>query len=609
MTAGREGTGQMREGQDSVEFAAVYLQALRLHNFRGLEECTVEFEPDLTVLVGRNNSGKSRILRAIAVALGARAAERDDLTMNGPKVATIDVILAPAMGNQGGEVFDVRAARRLDSVQTLSEDPVRERFAWRTTIGLSQEGLGVRSDRALLVFDQTSRSWQQPQNVTSLSVDQRSLIAADLVETGRDLVEELDRRGSPIRRILDDLDIASDRRTELEDGLRELGGEIITSSGSLAALQVAFESLSRSVDTMGSPSLQPLPIRLGELARSVSIDLDTGNGGLPVRVHGAGARSLTSMQVQGVLYDRRLGRDGPALRPHPISLIEEPEAHLHPQAQFELPMLLDHIQGQVIVSTHSTHFVSVVDPRSIRLLRRSGASTTVVDLRPAESDDGSAPRGRRPSMHVEEMEKLRRLVERPFGELLFASAVVIGDGATERALLPPLVRNALGNRAHGICIVDPGSMNSDHAVAVVKFANLIGIPWVVFCDSDASGVTAARRLVKDHGSGDDSRVIWVPSEPVDGGKSGSATERMFFDFDPELCAAACATIGFEPREFDLLAFMVANKGVIGRLLAVELLARFPWPSDPQKTEAQWPLPLCKLIAKLDEVLPDRSVHL
>ena len=231
----------------------------------------------------------------------------------------------------------------------------------------------MRSDRALLVFDQTSRSWQQPQNVTSLSVDQRSLIAADLVETGRDLVEELDRRGSPIRRILDDLDIAAGRRTELEDGLRELGGEIITSSGSLAALQVAFESLSRSVDTMGLPSLQPLPIRLEELARSVSIDLDTGNGGLPVRFHGAGARSLTSMQVQGVLYDRRLGRDGPALRPHPISLIEEPEAHLHPQAQFELPMLLDHIQGQVIVSTHSTHFVSVVDPRSIRLLRRSGA--------------------------------------------------------------------------------------------------------------------------------------------------------------------------------------------------------------------------------------------
>ena len=373
-------------------------------------------------------------------------------------------------------MFDVRAARRLDSVQTLSEDPVRERFAWRTTIGLSQEGLGVRSDRALLVFDQTSRIWQQPQNVTSLSADQRSLIAADLVETGRDLVEELDRRGSPIRRILDDLDIASDRRTELEDGLRELGGEIITSSGSLAALQVAFESLSRSVDTMGLPSLQPLPIRLEELARSVSIDLDTGNGGLPVRFHGAGARSLTSMQVQGVLYDRRLGRDGPALRPHPISLIEEPEAHLHPQAQFELPMLLDHIQGQVIVSTHSTHFVSVVDPRSIRLLRRSGTSTTVVDLRPAEADDGSAPRGRRPSMHVEEMEKLRRLVERPFGELLFASAVVIGDGATERALLPPLSPQCPRESRHTTSVLSiPEAWIGDHAVAVVKCANLIGI--------------------------------------------------------------------------------------------------------------------------------------
>ena len=40
-------------------------------------------------------------------------------------------------------------------------------------------------------------------------------------------------------------------------------------------------------------------------------------------------------QVQGILYDRLLGADGGSLRPHPVTLVAEPEAHLHPQAASE----------------------------------------------------------------------------------------------------------------------------------------------------------------------------------------------------------------------------------------------------------------------------------
>ena len=50
------------------------------------------------------------------------------------------------------------------------------------------------------------------------------------------------------------------------------------------------------------------------------------------------------------------------------------------------------------------------------------------------------------------MEKLKRLAERPFGDLLFASAIVVGDGATERAFLPVVLHEALGPLAHGISV-------------------------------------------------------------------------------------------------------------------------------------------------------------
>ncbi len=54
----------------NAEHAALYVAEMTVRGFRGLGECKIEFEPDLTLLVGRNNSGKSRILRALAVGLG-----------------------------------------------------------------------------------------------------------------------------------------------------------------------------------------------------------------------------------------------------------------------------------------------------------------------------------------------------------------------------------------------------------------------------------------------------------------------------------------------------------------------------------------------------------
>ena len=111
---------------------------------------------------------------------------------------------------------------------------------------------------------------------------------------------------------------------------------------------------------------------------------------------------------------------------------------------------------------------------------------------PAESSDHDARRTKRREFYATEMEKLTRLVERPFGELLFARAVVIGDGATERAFLPPVLREALGPLAHGVSVIDSAGMNADIVRAVIKFARHVTIPLVVFADGDGAG----RRIVQ-----------------------------------------------------------------------------------------------------------------
>lgn len=595
-------------------FAQLYVQKVTIRSFRGIKNCCLELEPDLTILVGRNNAGKSRILRALHIAIAGAQVDRDDLTVGGPSKAEIDVVLAPraSSGSGGEEVFDDPIARRLQDTQAISDDPPRERFAWRTTIsGGSREGFGVSANRTVLTFDRDKSEWSQSEHLTLLNADQASIVAADLAHTGRDLAEEVGKRGSAIRRVLDDLEIEDGKRIQLEDALGDLGKEIASSSQSLAALLEALNQVQDSIDSMGKPSLKPLPVRLEELARSVSIELDSGSGDLPVRFHGSGARSLASLQIQGVLYDRRLGRDGPSLRPHPVSLIEEPEAHLHPQAQFELATLLGSIQGQVIVSTHSSHLASVVEPESIRILRDADGQTTVVDFKPLPEGTPGALRARRPAFNAEEMERLRRQIERPFGELLFASIVVMGDGATERAMLPRLFRSALRGRAHGICVVDPESLASPFAIAVAKFSELVGIPWFLFSDSDEAGHRDAKGLVAAHGQEDEGRITWVHTNAngLDvGGEAGDmATESLFLDFDPDLCLETCKELGYtEGRDQNLLVFMKGKKGTLGASLAKALIAKHPWTETRDEAHWRWPAPIHRLIHKLDDILPGKT---
>jgi predicted ATP-dependent endonuclease of OLD family len=279
-----------------------------------------------------------------------------------------------------------------------------------------------------------------------------------------------------------------------------------------------------------------------------------------------------------------------------VTLVEEPEAHLHPQACLEIAELLGGVTGQLVASTHSAHLVTSVEPRAIRLLRTDAKATTVVDLGPGKDEGRHVPRALRPSMHASEMEKLKRQVERPFGELLFASAIVIGDGATERAFLPIALRHALGGtRSHGVCVIDPGSMSTPLAIAAVKFANLVGIPWLLFADDDDEGRKAAADLVKEQGAGDTDVIVAVSVRGT-AARAGSATEKMMLAFDDSLCRDAC----FEMRpdldgSKETLLLLRDLKGVVGSSLGRLLIERHP-------DRTCWPSALCELVDKLDKRL-------
>ena len=48
-----------------------YLREITLHNYRRFEDHTFRFDKNMNLLIGRNASGKTTVLEAVNVALGA----------------------------------------------------------------------------------------------------------------------------------------------------------------------------------------------------------------------------------------------------------------------------------------------------------------------------------------------------------------------------------------------------------------------------------------------------------------------------------------------------------------------------------------------------------
>jgi len=55
------------------------LTGLHMSNFRGTREMKISFEPDLTVIVGRNGAGKTSILDALAMTIGLALSRFEEL--------------------------------------------------------------------------------------------------------------------------------------------------------------------------------------------------------------------------------------------------------------------------------------------------------------------------------------------------------------------------------------------------------------------------------------------------------------------------------------------------------------------------------------------------
>ena len=551
----------------SSPIADLRINEVHVSNFRNIVDVRIPLESGATFLVGENNAGKSSFLLAIATACGFHRATRDDLHQNDQGTsteATIDLIIRSA----GAEFIDA-VAQRLNGNYGNGPEP-GEWTAIRTRLVESRESSFLSTRRNYLSWDASTRTWIGTTRAPSFQV--LELLAAHLVEASRDLSVDVLSRTSDWGRVLADLGVSEADRRGLETSLSNLGCLLQDASPTFGRLATELLKMKDTQSDVEEVQLRPLPGRIEDLARSVDIVVGAGSGrpALPIRLQGLGSRSLAALRVFHALCELRVGADQ-GVRPQLITLLEEPEAHLHPQAQVALYRFIQDLPGQVVVATHSSVLIGEADLAAVRILRSTEEGTTVHKL---ERDT------------AKKLAVFRRYISRPLGELFFARMVVLVDGAAERITLPVLLGPLLGRdiAGVGVTILDMEGQSKEWVRKVVDGLDALGgVPWIVFADNDSDGLGAIEGCVGSDGillSASHMQVV------VSGNKQ---LEQLLLDagYGPEIESVANEYAprlppdpnSGQPRlppygpsvEAEYMAFLKNSKGWAGELIAREAM--------------------------------------
>jgi putative ATP-dependent endonuclease of OLD family len=220
------------------------------------------------------------------------------------------------------------------------------------------------------------------------------------------------------------------------------GAEEAINTQYLTSLSLTGDSLRGKIDIAEGGTDR---MRLRQILERLELGLLEATSGDARGRYGLGSNNLLYMACELLL----LGREPNGL---PLLLIEEPEAHLHPQRQLRLMEFLEQAATgkvkdtkcpvQVILSTHSPNLASKIPLENIVLLEGGRAFPLARGQTKLETGD---------------YRFLERFLDVTKANLFFAHGVIVVEGDAEAILLPVLAK-LLGTdlTEHGVSIINVG---------------------------------------------------------------------------------------------------------------------------------------------------------
>lgn len=460
---------------------SILIKTVRIANFRGLQNIEVELE-STSILTGMNNTGKTSFLKALQLALGSRQfiSQEDFFIQEGEAAEkiTIDLFIIPVnKNNQQIDNFSEswRAIFTIDKIRTDGEQFF---IPLRTTIVYDEIKTNFKIEHFLLKNwpdFQGEKNWFEVEveanAKTSFYFDE---ILFFYMDAQRDILEDIKLKNSYLGKMLSTIEYDSDDIQKMEKEIKALNEKMVNSSSILTNLKTVLQELDSAMDTSSTGiEITPFTQKIRDLNKGLSIYYADNKDSFSMEYHGMGTRSwsslLTLKSFISLLFDNAAQKSQVFF---PILAIEEPEAHLHPNAQKKLYTQLNAIKGQKIISTHSPYIAASAELEQLRHFYKtkqvSCSSINITLLQP------------------EDRRKIKREVINSKGEIFFSKAMVLFEGETEEQALPIFAEKYFGVTSFEMGLDFVGVGGYGNYLPFLRFAEFLKIPWFILSDGEDS---------------------------------------------------------------------------------------------------------------------------